>query len=525
MRAKCIGTCCVLLASLVDVGAAGGAVRLVDAVRNGDTAAVRALLIEGAEVNAAEADGATALHWAIYRDDLTTVRLLIRAGANVEAANRYGVRPLSLASANGNAQTVEVLLEAGADPTAMTAGEPPIMSAARTGNVEAVTLLARYGADVNATETLRGQTALMWAVAERHPVVAQALIDLGADVHARSAGGGLEQSNILEAVPLMSRKVKEGFTALLFAARQGALESTRVLVTAGANVRETAPRGSNALLIATNNYHYELAAFLVERGADSNATDTRGNTALHAAVLAETLPAVGSPARTPTGQMDRVSFIRFLLAHGADPDARLAAVPDAPLAPDPDARLAPQKPRDANTRDTLGDLIIDSSVSVGGATPFFLAARAADLEVMRLLVAHGADPRVATFGNTSPLAVAAGIGYSQVRRQPPEDQVLQAVRLAVELGNDANLANTHGQTPLHGAVYRGIDAAIQLLIDNGARLDAADAVGRTPLKLAEEGFYQLASRLPRDSSAALLAQLGHDTPEAARVRRLNPTPR
>ena len=510
MRATCIGTMCLLLSSLVDVAAAPGDARLLDAVRQGDAAAVQALLGQGAEVDAAEADGTTALHWAVYLDDLASVGLLIRAGADVEVSNRYGVRPLSLACASGDARVIEALLEAGADPTAPTAGEPHIMAAARTGSVEAVTLLVRHGADVNAQETLRGQTALMWAVAEDHPAVARTLLDLGADVHARSRGAGTVRSGTIDADQRASRKVTVGFTPLLFAARQGALASARVLISAGADVNENGPRGSNPVLVATRNLHYELAAMLIEHGADLNAPDAAGSTSLHAAVQAETLPRVSAPARAPSGDMDRVAFIRLLLAHGADPDARLA--PDA-------------KARDTDARDLLGDRIIDSSVSTGGATPFFLAAQAADLDVMRLLVAHGADPRLATFDDTTPLAVAAGIGYDNNRLQPPEEQVLAAVTLALEFGNGVNSANRHGQTPLHAAVYRGADAVIERLVDAGARLDAADGVARTPLKLAEEGFYQLASRLSRDSSAALLAQIGHDTPEAARLRRLNATPR
>lgn len=509
MRTTCIWTSLLLLVSLVHARAAEGDAPLLEAIRAGDTATVRALLGQGAEVNTAEPDGTTALHWASYRDDVAAVDLLLSAGADVDAENRYGVRPLSLASAGGYAGTLSALLNAGADPTLMTGGVPPIMSAARAGTLEAVQVLARHGADVNATETLRGQTALMWAAAEDHPVIVQTLLDFGADLHARSDGGGFERTQALEDVQLKLRKIEEGFTPLLFAARQGALETTRVLVAAGANINETAPRGSNVLLIAINNHHYELAAFLVDSGADPSATDAGGNTALHAAVRAETLGGYFGATRPSTGTMDRVAFIRFLLvAEGVDLDAR----------------LAPGKPREATTLDTIADRLIDHSVSVGGATPFLLAARAMDVEVMRLLVDHGADPQITTVEGTTPLAVAAGIGYNEGTRQAPDEQVLEAIRLAIASGNDPNLSNKHGQTPLHGAVYRGLEPAIQLLVDEGASVDAVDAVGRTPLKLAEEGYFLLASRLRRDEAAVLLARLGNDTTEAARLRRLNPTP-
>ena len=519
MRMTCIWASLVLLGSLVDARAAQGDAPLLDAVRAGDTAAVRALLGQGADVNAAEADGTTALHWASYRDDATTVELLLSAGADVEAANQYGARPLSLASAGGYTQTLAALLEAGADPTLMTAGVPPILSAARTGNVDAVRLLARHGADVNAKEPLRGQTALMWAAAEDHPAVAQALIDLGANVNASSDSDGLER-----------KRGKRGNQQATFNLRNPREASPRwcsrlarapwrrlgVLVASGANVHETAPAGSSALLFAINNYHYELAAFLVDSGADPGATDPDGYTALHAAVQAETPRpcSVGCVSGfRVTGQMDRVAFIRFLIAQGVDLDAR----------------LAPGNPREATDLDAISDRVIDYTVSVGGATPFGMVAFALDVEVMRLLVDHGADPRITTVEGTTALALAAGIGYDDrgsdaSGRLPPDAQVLQAMKLALDVGNDPNLANKHGQTPLHGAVYRGLLPAIQLLVDEGASMEAADGVGRTPLKLAEEGYFLLATNVRRDEAAALLARLGNDTLEAARLRRLNPTP-
>ena len=483
---------------------------LLEAVRTGDAASVAALLDGGADVNEAGPDGTTALHWAVYRSDVAIAERLISLGAAVDAANRYGVRPLTIAAAAGHAGLVELLLDADADPALPAAGEPPILSAARTGSLDTVRLLVRHGADINATETLRGQTALMWAAAENHAAVVRTLLELGADVHARSTGAGTVRSGALDADQRAPEQVTVGFTPILFAARQGALDAARVLVAAGANVNEQGPRGSNALLIATRNHHYELAAYLVARGADPNAADAGGATALHAAVRAETLRGVSAPARTPTGVMDRVAFVDFLLDHGANPNARLAR----------DAR-----PRTADTRDLIADRVIDFSVSTGGATPFFFAAKAADVEVMRLLVDRGAHPRITTYEGTTPLAVAAGIGFNEGQRQPPDAQVLEALALTIALGNDLRLANVHGQTPLHGAVYRGLEPAISLLIDHDAPLDAIDGVDRTPLKLAEEGFFQLASRLRRDGAAALLAELGNDTPEQARLRRLNPTPR
>jgi ankyrin repeat protein len=477
----------------------------VTAVKAHDAARVKALLRQHANVNATDVDGATALHWAAYEDDVDLVRALLRSGATVTIANRYGIRPLSLACANGNAAIVDELLKAGADPNLTTTGEPPIMLAARAGSADAVKLLAAYGANVNAREGLRGQTALMWAVAEAHPTVARVLVELGAEVSARSRGG---EPSVDFVTSRYIEPPKEGFTALLFAARNGNLESVRLLLDAGADPNEIAPGGSTALLVAINNYHYETASLLVDYGADVNGADKGGRTPLHAAVRSGTLPVIGSPARKPTGSMNRLELISILLDRGADVNARTAA----------------ERTRDENTRDSIHDRLIEKSVGEGGATPFFLAAQAADVTVMRILVAVGADGRIATFENTTPLAVAAGVGYFEGQRQPAEAQILEAVQIAFEQGDDINAANKHGQTAVHGAVYRGSNLIIQWLSEHGAKLDDVDVLGRTPLKLAEEGFYQVDSILRRDKSAALLAELTHDTPEAARVRKLHPTP-
>ena len=254
------------LASAAAVAPAAPAARdgsLLEAVRAGAAASVEALLAGGADAGEAGPDGTTALHWAVYREDVPTVERLIGAGAEVDAANRYGVRPLTIAAAAGRAAIVGALLDAGADPSAPAAGEPPILSAARTGSLDTVRLLVRHGADANAKESLRGQTALMWAAAENHAAVVRTLLELGADVHARSTGAGTVRSGTLDADQRAPERVTVGFTPLLFAARQGALDAARVLVAAGADVDEQGPRGSNALLIATRNYHYELAAYLV----------------------------------------------------------------------------------------------------------------------------------------------------------------------------------------------------------------------------------------------------------------------
>lgn len=274
---------------------------LVDAAKAQDSAAVRALLAQGVDVNAPYGDGTTALHWAVHWDDRETAERLIGAGARVNAADDHGITPLALACLNGNATIVEMLLKGGANPNlASVVNETPLMTAARTGNADVVRLLLAHGADVNATENARGQTALMHAVAETHPEVVRVLIEHGADVRARSTNR---------------------FTPLLFAAQQGHLETAGLLLAAGADVHESAPDGiagdtnaraafkpdtdAGALLVAIDSGHEDMARFLIEHGADPNHHGA-GRTALHSAV-----------------QQAMPELVKALLAHGTDPNARL----------------------------------------------------------------------------------------------------------------------------------------------------------------------------------------------------------
>ena len=277
-----------LLLSLATLAAPNGDLRLVEAVKQGDKKAVGLLLNTNGDVDASEADGATPLAWAVHWDDMETADLLIRAGAHVNKANEYGVTPLSLACTNRNAPMVEMLLKAGADPnTALISGETVLMTCAHTGAVDAVKFLLAYGANVNASETWRGQTSLMWAVAERHSDVASTLIKHGAEVHVRSKGG---------------------FTPLLFAAQQGDVDCARLLLAAGSHVNDAAPDGTSPLLLAAASGHEALSIFLVGRGANVNATDGRGYTALHYAASGRNL----------------LGLAKALLEHGADPNSQLS---------------------------------------------------------------------------------------------------------------------------------------------------------------------------------------------------------
>jgi ankyrin repeat protein len=445
---------------------------LPEAARNGDRAAVARGLFEGIDPDSPGSDDTTALHWAVYRDDEALNGLLVAAGAAVDAVNRNGTTALSLACTNANAGMVARLLEAGADPDRAPNGEPPILTCARTGNPAAVAALLDGGADVDARETWRCQTALMWAAAEDHLEVVKLLIARGADVRATTEEGG--------------------FTALTFASRQGALESARSLVAAGADVNALAETtGESLLQVAIKNRHYSIASLLLEHGARARAADKGGRTALHALVTARA-PVSRERAPGMEDSSDGLDLMRALLEAGANPDAMTAGLPKLSDA------LVPSAIRP----------IIDNAVNTGGATPFLLAAQAADVEAMRVLVAGGADPRATTYGGTTALMLAAGLVFVEgSQRFRPESEALDAVRLALALGVDVDAINEHGQTALHGAVYRAANTIIEELARAGARTDLADERGRTPLALAEQGFNQVASVIRRERAAELLRQL------------------
>ena len=483
----------VFLLAVRSLGAASDA-RLAEAVKHQDTAAVRALLEQQVDVNAPAPDGATALHWAAFWDDLATTGLLIRAGADVNAANDYGVTPLSLACTNGKAAIVEALLEAGATPNAaLTTGATPLMTCARTGSVDAVRAVLAYGGDVKARETWQEQTALMWAVAEGHAPVVQALLEHGADVRARSRVRPQRRRVHDDRSREGHMPEQGGFTPLLFAARAGRLDTAQLLLAAGAHVNETAADGNTALLVATVRGHVNLATFLLDQGADPDASGP-GYTALHwaaglweteltsrAGIAAERDDEWRALAGLPTGKM---AFLRALLSHGANPNAPLVKSP----------------PRFGFTP---GVVALDP-----GTTPLLLAAMAGDVGVMRVLLASGADSQLASNDGTTPLMVAAGLGRSQVS-SVTESDALEAVELALELGADVDAANEAGNTALHGAASRGLDAIVQRLADAGATVTVQNKRGRTPLDMAAPTPLSTGS----PSTMALLRTLAGQRPD------------
>ena len=433
--------------------------RLAEAVRAGDVAKAMELLKQGARGHSEEADGTTALHWAVRLDDAKLVRALLGAGARVQAANRYGVTPLALAAINGSAPLVELLLNAGADPNAASGeGETVLMAAARTGRPEPIKLLLAKGADPNAVEREFGETALMWAAGNDNGEAIRALAAGGANLNARSALIDLPKVNVDFSFAVATALPRGGMTAAMYAARQGRLAAVTALAEAGADLNATDPEGSTAMVIATINAHYDVAARLAEKGGDPNIGDAAGMAALYAAVDMKHLGSfVNRPSPKQSGRLSALDLVTVLLKHGADPNQVLRA---------------PLLMRQHNT----GDAALGA-----GATPLMRAAKALDIELMKTLLDHRADPsRALANGTTTMMVTLTGRG---ARTLTPDTPMFQAIRLLLERGADVNATGTNNATLLHQTVDRG-EAFVRLLVERGAKLDLKDSSGRTPLDVA-----------------------------------------
>jgi uncharacterized protein len=448
---------CAGLLLLTAVAAAAATADVADAAKRGDRAAVQAALARKADVNLPQPDGTTALHWAVELDDLELTDLLLRAGARVTPRTREGVTPLQLAAINGSARMIDRLVKAGADPKApLTAnGDTALMMAARTGKTDALRVLLESGAEVNAKESWGGTSALMWAVGEGHADAARMLIAAGADVNARSAhvaaanGRGFEgRTPSTNRTDTKAEEFASGWlTPLMFAARDGNVDLARILVGAGAEVNAAAGDGKTALALAIFNGNYEVASFLVERKADVNKADAQRFTPLFWAVDRRNMETAPNFPWMVTA--DPMPLIRAMLDAGADPNALVNNTPRA--------RMREGSPR------------------IVFATALMRAAFAADLELVKLLLDRGADPKVISKDGETMVSAASGLAFihGYHRGKAPAER-LQVVKLFVELGNDVNQADDYGITPLMAAGNYGDVPVIQYLIDVGADLSAHD---------------------------------------------------
>jgi ankyrin repeat protein len=446
-----------LVAALLAARAGAATSEVADAAMKGNRDAVRAALARKADVNAPQVDGTTALHWAVRADDGEMADLLIRAGARASIANREGMTPMQLAAANGSAAMIVRLIKAGADPNAPLTeyGDTALMMAARTGKTDAIEVLFEGGVKVNAAETWGGTTALMWAAAEHHPAAVRALIDHGADVNARSKFVAAANGRGFEGRTPSARTSGQGaeefasgsLTALMFAAREGDAESARLLVAAGADVNAVAGDGKDALGLAIFNGNYELASLLVDSRASVNREDTQGFTPLFWAVDRRNMETAPNFPWMVTA--DPLPLIRKLLEAGANPNALVNNTPRA--------RMRAGSPR------------------IVFATPLMRAAFSGDLELVKLLLAHGADPRMTSKDGETMVEAAAGLGFIQgySKGRTPAER-LEVVKLFVERGADVNAADDYGITPLMVAANMGDTRIIQYLVDAGADLGAFD---------------------------------------------------
>jgi cytohesin len=545
---------------------------VADAAMRRDTAEVRRLVQSGADVKAAQADGATALHWAAYHGNVEMAEILLKAGADVAAPNRNGSTPMWLAASRGDAAVVKALLDNGANANEeLPLGRRPLMLAARSGSVDAVRALLAKGADANAKESARGTTALMQAADQGHADVLEVLIEHGADVAAVSSAvlrdartAALGKSDdpraavrrqviaILCDQPTPDLSVLQGLvaeqtedqvlaegsepaktpaanpckqdlqrdalgfvlaasgggrrgraprepdggelTALVYAARSGSIDSARVLLDAGANVNQVTRYGWSPLLAATQNRNYQLAKFLIEHGADVNLANKGGWTPLYLATDNRNLEGGDYPTRVP--DMDQLEYIKLLLDKGANVNAEVT--------------------ESTETRTVFTNQWLDEE----GATAFLRASQSGDVELMKLLLEHGADPKIYTKLGVTPLAAAAGIGWVEgVTSEHSPEETVEAVKLLLELGLDPNYQADTGRTALHGAAHKGATEVVRVLVAAGARMDIRD-FGNTD----NRGSAELAAHtwLPIDYADGLVrvgVQSAIAHPETAKVLR------
>jgi ankyrin repeat protein len=479
---------------LAGLGFAAGAMaagstdlRLPEAARKQDGKAVRELVAQKADLNARSTDGSTALLWLAHWNDVQTADLLLKAGADSNTPNDFGMTPLSQACTNASAEFVRLLLKSGASPnTAIATGETPLMTCARTGNADAVRLLVEYGAAVNAKEPAQNQTALMWAAAERHPNVVSALIAAHADLKAHS---------------------KDGFTAIHFAARVGDLESIKLLLDAGVDINlqtrpgdgdsavaaggrgartSGGPPGYTPLLVATLRAQVDVALYLLDHGADLN-TDAAGFTPLHWAsttwegYAANPVYGFEDPMSGIPDRQAKLRLVKALLAHGANVNARMTK----------------RQPSFAT-----------GYTDVVGATPLLLAASVDDVEMMRILLAAGADPKIPTATNATSIMAATGLNHGIGESLVTEADAKAAVKLLLDLGVDPKGETTFGENALFGPAYRGWNSLLAQMIDLGVNVNAVSKAGVTPFRAANGQGDRLGGVLFNKDGVDLLLKHG-----------------
>jgi ankyrin repeat protein len=489
---------------LGDATAATDVAKVVEAARAGNRADTLAAIKSGVDPDARAPDGTTALHWAVYNDDVDLVERLVAAGADVNAVNDYGSRPLLEAAVVGNAKVVGILLDAGADVNTRGAdGETPLMILARSDHVDAARLLLERGADANAHESWRNQTAAIWAAAQNQPAMLELLLEHGADPNARSAVNAWPRQ--ISAEPRAMLRPYGGMTALMYAAREGCAECARVLVAGGANPDLGDPRNVTPLVEALNNLQFDVAAVLIDGGANLDKFDLWGRTPLYAAVDMNTVPHGGRPDIPSESKTTSVEIIERLLKGGANPNIQLKAAPPY--------------------RNIRYDRGCDRMLTTG-TTPLLRAAKTFSVDAMRLLIEHGALLDLPNEDGITPLMAAAGYGSLEcdIRGYGPgiphyqtegvQQKSIDALKVLIEAGAKVDARTTGrggvGRTALFGAAFWGWNDVVKYLVSAGARIDVADATGKTPVDAAlgrAGGHDRGASIKVYTETAELLASL------------------
>jgi len=492
-------------------------VRLADAAKAGDLANVRALLKDKVNVNEAQGDGMTPLHWAVYANNFDVAQLLVQAGANVKAVTRLDAStPLLMAATNGNVQIMELLIKAGAEVnTASDLGTTPLMQAAASGNVDAVKILADRGANLNAKDKLKEQTPLMFAAAMNRDPVIRLLASKGANLNATSKvmpidlplfdddGNPIPQraqvtdaaGNPIDSYGQASAKFMGGMTPLHYAAREGHMDAIRALVESGANIDQLNPGDSTSAMIeAIVNGHYDIAKYLLEHGGNPNLASMDGLEALYAVVDNEYSPVAWSATShtwadgTAQQKTSYLELMSALLDHGADVNAKIK-------------RPLWFRPPHHN----------QMWVKTTGSTPFWRAAQGTDLPAMKLLVSRGADPKIASTDNDTPLAMAAGIGWSG-NYSINAPYFLETVKYLVEESHvDVNAVDKDGYSAIFGAAYRGDNEVVKYLVEKGAKLDHRNNKGWSVTDMTTAPNVRSSVGLAHPETEALVVSLGAPT--------------
>ena len=440
--------------------------RLVQAAKAGDSTTAIALLGKRADPNVAEPDGTTPLHWAVRNNDVALVERLIRAGADVKATNRYGIAAIALACESGSADILEKLITAGVSANATGPyGETALHTCAHSGKIEAAKVLIAHGASLDAGDSWRGQTPLMWAAAQGHADMMRALIEAGADVSARSTIIAWERQRTSE--PRDKWLPPGGLTPMLFAAREGCVDCVKVLISSGADPNIVDPDQYSPLVLALINGHFDVAGALIDAGANLDMQDKVGRTALWAAVDAHTMPSSNRPAPRETDDaLSSMEIITKLLDRGAKVDVALRA-------------QVPYRTK----LDRGGDGVLGA-----GTTPLLRAARAGDVPVIKMLLARGANPRAMTSrGNVNAIMMAANVSAREedmTGRNKTQKEAIESIRLLLAAGTDINGVDTQGRTAAHGAALWGMTDVVRFLHENGLKLDIKDKRGYTALDTA-----------------------------------------